>query len=167
MKEGKKRGAERTQIATRDEEWSDERLKTFLSVEPPESLPADYNILLRAYRGMTAEVFARFLPFFNEAGKNINEKLENGSTFLDLVLQHRRSTPTPMRCVKTVQYPARIKRLAALSGAFFAHHPSDHHCAPVCRLSRESATGVKMRVALPARILPGGCSPVFDRAFLR
>ena len=92
MREGKKRGAERTQIATRDEEWSDERLKTFLSVEPPESLPADYNILLRAYRGMTAELFARFLPFFNEAGKDINEKLENGSTFLDLVLQHRRST---------------------------------------------------------------------------
>ena len=30
MKEGKKRGAERTQIATRDEEWSDERLKLFL-----------------------------------------------------------------------------------------------------------------------------------------
>lgn len=35
MKEGKKRGAERTQIATRDEEWSDERLQTFLTLEPP------------------------------------------------------------------------------------------------------------------------------------
>ncbi len=92
MKEGKKRGAERTQIATRDEEWSDERLKTFLSLEPPASLPADYNILLKAYRGMTVELFERFLPFFIEAGKDINVTLDDGSTFLDLVSQHRKST---------------------------------------------------------------------------
>ncbi|MCG8413099.1 MAG: PA4642 family protein [Pseudomonadales bacterium] len=92
MKEGKKRGAERTQIATRDEEWSDERLKTFLSLEPPASLPADYNILLKAYRGMTAELFERFLPFFIEDGRDINVTLDDGSTFLDLVSQHRKST---------------------------------------------------------------------------
>lgn len=91
MKEGKKRGAERTQIATRDEEWSDERLKTFLSLEPPASLPADYNILLKAYRGMTAELFERFLPFFVEDGRDINVTLDDGSTFLDLVSQHRKS----------------------------------------------------------------------------
>ncbi len=91
MKEGKKRGAERTQIATRDEEWSDERLKTFLALEPPEHLPADYNILLKAYRGMTADLFSRFLPFFVDDGRDINASLEDGSTFLDLVNQHRRS----------------------------------------------------------------------------
>ena len=49
MKEGKKRGADRTQIATRNEEWSDDRLKAFLTLEPPEGLPADYNILLKPY----------------------------------------------------------------------------------------------------------------------
>ena len=92
MKEGKKRGAERTQIATRDEEWSDERLKTFLQLEPPEGMPADYNILLKAYRGMTANLFARFLPFYVEAGRDINITIDDGSTFLDLVLQHRKST---------------------------------------------------------------------------
>lgn len=92
MKEGKKRGAERTQIATRDEEWSDERLKTFLTLEPPEGMPADYNILLKAYRGMTAELFERFLALFVEDGRNINIALPDGSTFLDLVSQHRKST---------------------------------------------------------------------------
>jgi len=91
MNEGKKRGAERTQIATRDEEWSDERLQPFLTLEPPESLPADYNVLLKAYRGMTAELFARFLPIFIAAKRDINTRLENGSTFLDLVLQQRKS----------------------------------------------------------------------------
>lgn len=92
MKEGKKRGAERTQIATRDEEWSDERLKTFLSLEPPASLPADYNVLLKAYRGMTADLFERFLPFYIEEGRDVNVALEDGSTFLDLVANHRKST---------------------------------------------------------------------------
>ena len=92
MREGKKSGAERTQIATRDEEWSDERLKTFLFLEPPAGFPADYNILLKAYRGMTAKLFARFIPLFIEEGKDVNAALTDDSTFLDLVSRHRKST---------------------------------------------------------------------------
>ena len=60
MKEGKKRGVERTQIATRNEIWSDDRLKLFLEIEPPSGVPVDYNILLKAYRGMTENLFERF-----------------------------------------------------------------------------------------------------------
>lgn len=91
MKVGKKRGTERTQIATRNEEWSDDRLKTFLELDPPAGMPADYNILLKAYRGMTAELFGRFIPIYLEDGRDINEALPDGSTFLDLVSQHRKS----------------------------------------------------------------------------
>jgi len=91
MKEGKKSGKDRVQPATRDETWSDQRLQTFLEWEPPESLPADYNILLRAYRGMTADLFKRFLVFYRESDRDINVPLEDGSTFLDLVSQHRKS----------------------------------------------------------------------------
>ena len=92
MREGKKTGAARTQIATRDEEWSDERLQTFLDLEPPEGMPVGYNILLKAYRGMTADLFERFVPLYLEAGLDINVALEDGSTMLDLVSRHRRST---------------------------------------------------------------------------
>ncbi len=91
-KAGKKRGAERTQIATRNEEWSDERLKSFLELQPPEGMPQDYCILLKAYRGMTEELFARFIPFFVEDGRDLNVTLEDGSSFLDLVSRHRKST---------------------------------------------------------------------------
>jgi len=91
MKEGKRRGADRTQIATRDEEWSDERLKTFLEAEPPTGIPTDYNILLRAYRGMTAELFERFIVIYKRGGRDINVTLSDGSNFLDLVSQHRKS----------------------------------------------------------------------------
>ena len=54
MSSEKKRGAERTQKAVRDEDWSDERLAGFLALLTPDDLPADYHCLLRAYRGMTA-----------------------------------------------------------------------------------------------------------------
>ena len=50
--EEKKRGAERTQPATRDEFWTDERIRSFLDMLPPEGVPADYHVLLKAYRGM-------------------------------------------------------------------------------------------------------------------
>ncbi|MFT4816245.1 MAG: hypothetical protein ACI80L_002243 [Pseudohongiellaceae bacterium] len=92
MRKDKKSGAQRTQQATRDEQWSDERLKACLDVLPPQGLPHDYNILLRAYRGMTADLFARFIVFYGDAGHDINVNLEDGSTFLDLVSRHRKAS---------------------------------------------------------------------------
>jgi ankyrin repeat protein len=91
MTDEKKKGSERTQKATRDEDWSDQRLKTFFDLLPPEGMPADYNILLKAYRGMTADLFTRFVPLFVEAGYDINCPLQDGTTLLDLVSNHRKS----------------------------------------------------------------------------
>lgn len=91
MSEEKKAGAARTQPEVRDEEWSDARLATFLQLQPPASLPQDYNILLKAYRGMTAQLFKRFIAIYLAAGKDINVTLEDGSTFLDHVSRHRKS----------------------------------------------------------------------------
>lgn len=88
----KKKGAERTQPAVRDEFWTDERVHSFLSILPPEDVPADYHILLKAYRGMLPDAFERFVPFFIEAEHDINVKLKDGSTFLDHVSRHRKST---------------------------------------------------------------------------
>lgn len=93
MIEEKKTGKERTQPATRNEDWSDDRVKAFLDLEPPQGVPADYHVLVKAYRGMLPEHFERFVPFFVAAGRDINVKLTNGSTFLDHVSQHRAATP--------------------------------------------------------------------------
>ena len=108
MKAGKKRGSERTQIATRNEEWSDERLKLFLDIEPPSGMPADYNVLLKAYRGMTKELFERFLKLYIEAGRDINCKHADGSTLLDLVSKHR----------KCGDYTMILKAVGGLSSGF-------------------------------------------------
>ena len=40
---------------------------------------------------MTAELFERFISIYLEDGRDINEALPDGSTFLDLVSQHRKS----------------------------------------------------------------------------
>jgi len=90
--EEKKTGAARTQPAVRDELWTDERISSFLRFLPPEGVPADYHILQKAYRGMLPDAFERFLEFFVEAGHDLNVRHVDGSTFLDLVVKHRRST---------------------------------------------------------------------------
>jgi len=93
MSDDKKTGAERTQPATRNEEWSDERVKAFLNLQPPEGIAPDYHILVKAYRGMLPEHFERFLEFFVQEGRDVNVKLSNGATFLDHLHQHRCAEP--------------------------------------------------------------------------
>lgn len=75
------------------EEWSDERVKSFLAIEPYDpAVDPDFNALLKAYQAMRAEDFERFIGFFVEAGRNLNATNEYGETILDLVSGHRRST---------------------------------------------------------------------------
>lgn len=93
MSDVKKTGAERTQPATRNEEWSDDRVRAFLNIEAPEGIPADYHVLVKAYRGMLPEQFERFIAFFVQAGRDLNVRLANGTTFLDHLQQHRRAQP--------------------------------------------------------------------------
>lgn len=91
MKEEKKRGAERTQPATRDEWWTDERIKAFLSLETSAHEAPDFHILLKAYRGMVPESFTRFINFFVEEGRNLNEPGPDGRTIAQIVAEHRNS----------------------------------------------------------------------------
>lgn len=75
------------------EEWSDERVRSFLAIEPYDAaIDADFNALEKAYRAMRAEDFERFVGFFVEAGRDLNAKNERGETMLDIISQHRRST---------------------------------------------------------------------------
>lgn len=75
------------------EEWSDERVKSFLAIEPyDKAIDADYNALLKAYQAMRAEDFERFVRFFSESGRDLNAVDDRGETILDLIARHRRST---------------------------------------------------------------------------
>src|SRR5688500_19455186 len=85
------RSSERAQPAVTDETWSDERVKSFLQIQTRQEEAPDFHVLLKAYQGMVPETFARFIGFFNEAGRNINEPDRHGMTILDIVSRHRNS----------------------------------------------------------------------------
>lgn len=75
------------------EEWSDERVRSFLDLEPWESaVNADYHALLRAYQAMRAEDFERFIGFFVAAGRDLNAVGPEGENILDRISRHRKGT---------------------------------------------------------------------------
>ncbi len=71
-----------------NEELSDEQIRGFLASNPPVHVHADYHCLVRAYRGLTADDFQRFLAVFTDAGRDINALNEHGETLLDVVSTH-------------------------------------------------------------------------------
>ena len=89
MKTEKKSGSARTQRAVTDEWWSDERVKSFLDMQPVAGEHPDYHVLLKAYRGMVPEAFARFIDFYVEAGRDLNAPGPGGKTIFRLVSEHR------------------------------------------------------------------------------
>ena len=82
-----------TQPQVFDEEWDDERIKGFLDLTPHDAGSVDHYALLKAYRGMRADDFERFLAFFNEAGRDLTAQDEAGQTLLDIVRDHRQGAP--------------------------------------------------------------------------
>ena len=71
-----------------DEVWDDDRVKSFLDLEP-HGENADFHVLLKAYRGMRVEDFDRFLVFFTDAGRNLDAKDINGRTLWSIIENHR------------------------------------------------------------------------------
>lgn len=70
------------------EVFDEDRIRTFLDLEPPEGVSRDYHLLERAYRGMNAENFATFLDLFIAAGHDLNATNPAGQTFLTVASQH-------------------------------------------------------------------------------
>lgn len=90
-----------------DEEWSDERVKSFLFLSPYDArVNPDFHVLIKAYQAMRAEDFERFVGFFTEAGRDLNAVGEGGQTILEHILEHRRS----------VEYAKVLKAAGAQAG---------------------------------------------------
>ncbi|MGP4845406.1 PA4642 family protein [Marinobacter sp. 1Y8] len=90
------------------EEWSDERVKSFLFITPyDKKLNPDYQVLIKAYQAMRAGDFERFLAFFTEVDRDLNALGADGQTMLDHVSEHRRG----------VEYVEALKKYGAQSAA--------------------------------------------------
>ena len=81
-----------SQPKVEDEQWSDERIRGFLSLKPQDETSVDYHILLQAYHHMTAAFFDRFISMFVEAGHNLNASSLDGETILQRISEHNSSS---------------------------------------------------------------------------
>lgn len=77
-----------TQPATFNEQWSDDRVKSYLNRHAPVGENEDFNALYIAYKHMRPTDFARFLVFFKAEGRDVNAKNAQSKTFAELVSEH-------------------------------------------------------------------------------
>ena len=75
-----------------DEVLTEDRIKQFLSLEPPEGENVDFHRLQKAYRGMPVQYFETFVEYFVNAGGDINARSRKGDTFLQSINDHKQSS---------------------------------------------------------------------------
>lgn len=78
-----------SQPSVTNEVWNDQRVQSFLELEPGGNESADFHVLQKAYRGMRPEDFERFLGFFIAAGRNLDARDARGRTLWDIIGTHR------------------------------------------------------------------------------
>ncbi len=76
-----------------DEVWDDERVAGFLNKQPMGTEPADYSILLNAYRAMRPADFERFLVMYVADGRDPGARSRSGETLRETIATHRHGAP--------------------------------------------------------------------------
>ena len=72
-----------------DEVWTAERIRSFLDLQPPAGMDADFHRLQRAYQSMRIEDFADFIKLFVAAGERLDARGPEQQTLLDELERHR------------------------------------------------------------------------------
>jgi len=75
-----------------DEVWTEDHVKSFLSVRPFDNTDEDFHMLLKAYQSMRASDFALFVGFFLAEDRNINATGKEGNSVLEIISEHRLGT---------------------------------------------------------------------------
>lgn len=66
------------------------KVARFLEMQPYGNENVDFHVLVKAYRGLPAEAFARFLQLFKDSGRDINARDPKGRTLLQLAQENVR-----------------------------------------------------------------------------
>jgi len=74
-----------------DEVWTEDRVKSFLTVRSYDEVEEDFHMLLKAYQSMRAEDFALFVQYFLDDGRSLNSTDPEGRTVLSIISEHRKS----------------------------------------------------------------------------
>lgn len=72
-----------------DEVWTAERIRSFLDLQPPAGMDADFHRLQRAYQSMRTEDFADFVTMFVAAGRRLDARGPEQQTLMDELERHR------------------------------------------------------------------------------
>ena len=86
------------------EELDTTKVARFLEMQPHGEENADFHVLLKAYRGLPAEAFERFLEMFKNSGRDINARDSQDRTLLQLAEANTRHP----------EYIAILKKFGAL-----------------------------------------------------
>ena len=68
-------------------------VKAYLTAEPADATPPALHKLIKAYRGLRAEDFERFVGFFCEAGYALDARDASGKDFIELIQDQRQAEP--------------------------------------------------------------------------
>ncbi len=75
------------------EVFDDQRVRSFLQLQPPINIDRDFHMMERAYRSMNIENFDTFMDFFCAAGYRVEALSSDGKTLLQIILKHRLGQP--------------------------------------------------------------------------
>lgn len=70
------------------EDMTDKQVLAFLDAQPPAGINADFHALERAYRGLRAHDFERFVAFFIAAGRSTRATDPHGRTLAEVITHH-------------------------------------------------------------------------------
>ncbi len=70
------------------EDMTDAQVRVFLNAEPPAGVSRDFHRLERAYRGLRAHDFIRYLAFFVAEGGNLDATDPQGRTLKMVLSKH-------------------------------------------------------------------------------
>ena len=79
-----------SQPATFNEEWSDERVFTYLSQLPPQGVNADYHVLYHAFKHMRPFDYERLLTQFVADDRDVDSTNPEGERIHDVIAKYPR-----------------------------------------------------------------------------
>lgn len=86
-----------SQPARFGEDWSDERVASFLQRQAPDGIDPDYHVLTQAYRHMRFEDLDRFLTFFLDQKRHLQAVGPHGKTWIQDIQSHAAAQPLLQR----------------------------------------------------------------------
>lgn len=72
-----------------DDVWTQDHVKSFLTVRPHDNSDENFHMLLKAYQSMRASDFELFIGFFCGENRDINATGIDGKDVLSIVREHR------------------------------------------------------------------------------